>query len=89
MDITYSGVKERIENILKLDIVDRDELKNLHRQIEVYNAHKIIANQDDKPMKDLEFFIQSALFLMNLGNQNDWKLQLEAALGILENCPQN
>lgn len=89
MDITYSGVKERIENILKLDIVDRDELKNLHRQIEVYNAHKIIANQDDKQMKDLEFFIQSALFLMNLGNQNDWKLQLEAALGILENCPQN
>lgn len=89
MDITYSSVKEKIESIMGSGIQDKDELVNFHRQIEVYNAHKVIANQDDQLMKDVEFLIRSAIFLMDLGNPDNWKLQLEAALGVLRNCPQN
>ena len=87
--ITYENIRTDIQNLLKeQNIPDKEALKNLHRRIEVFNAYKTIANQDDKLMKDVEFLLRSALFLMDLGNQGDWKLQLEAVLGILDNCPK-
>jgi hypothetical protein len=83
--ITYETVRTDIQDLLKeQNIPNKDALKNLHRRIEIHNAYKTIANQDDKLMKDVEFLLRSALFLMDLGNQGDWKLQLEAVLGILE-----
>lgn len=89
-NITYETVQTEIQNLLKEEAIpDKEGLKNLHRRIEIYNAHKTIANQDDKLMKDTEFLLRSALFLMDLGNQGDWKLQLEAVLGILGNCPSS
>jgi hypothetical protein len=87
MDITYSSVKEKIGTILGADILDKDEMRDFYRQIELYNAHKVIANQDDRLMKDVEFLMRSAIFLMDVGNPGDWKLQLEAALGVLQNFP--
>lgn len=90
MEITYQKVKTDIQDILKeQNVPDKERLKILHRQIEIYNAYKTIANQDDKLMKDTEFLLRSALFLMDLGNQGDWRLQLEAVLGILDSAPQN
>ena len=89
-NMTYETVRADIQNLLKEEtIVNKEGLKNLHRRIEIYNAYKTIANQDDKLMKDTEFLLRSALFLMDLGNQGDWKLQLEAVLGILSNCPSS
>lgn len=86
--LTYEAVRAEIQTLLKEEtILHKEALKGLHRRIEIYNAYKTIASQDDKLMKDTEFLVRSALFLMDLGNEGDWKLQLEAALGILENCP--
>lgn len=66
--MTYETVRADIQNLLKEEtIATKERLKNLHRRIEIYNAHKTIANQDDKLMKDTEFLLRSALFLMDLG----------------------
>jgi len=56
MDLTYDRVKEEIEKVMLGDLLEKDRLQALHRQTEIYNAHKIIANQDDPFMKDIEFF---------------------------------
>ena len=89
-NITYETVRADIQNLLEEETIpDKVGIKNLHRRIEIYNAYKTIANQDDKLMKDVEFLLRSAIFLMDLGNQGDWKLQLEAVLGILSNYPSS
>lgn len=68
MEMTYHTVRTEIEGLLKEDCRhNKEALKDLHRRIEIYNAHKTIANQDDKLMKDTEFLLRSALFLMDLG----------------------
>lgn len=87
--ITYATVKERIEDILKHDIADKETTTTLHRELEVYNATKVIANEDDQPMKDVQFLVRSALFLMDVGNPDDWKAQLEAILSLLNSCPSS
>lgn len=61
------------------------ELRDFHRQMEKMNAHAIIEDRDDKLMKDVEFLVRSSIFLLDIGiNPNDWKLQLNAALGLLD-----
>lgn len=71
-----------VEQGMQLNIL---ELRTFHRQMEKMNAHAIIEDRDDKLMKDVEFLVRSAIFLRDIGNNpNDWKLQLEAALGLLD-----
>ena len=82
MELTYEETREWIEKMLGSDVLDKDELLKFHRQIEVYNAHKVIAKQMDRNMMDVEFFLRSAIYLIDVGDQ---KLQLKAALGILKN----
>jgi hypothetical protein len=77
--------KVEIERIMNGDITEKENLKILHRKIEIDNAHKIIANQEYSPMRDVEFFVNSAIYLMFPENPGNWKLQLEAALNILQN----
>lgn len=89
MELSYASIRAEITDLLKEEnMINKEALVHLHRRIEVFNAYKTIANEDDKLMKDVEFLLRSALFLMDLGNQGDWKLQLEAVLGILDNCPK-
>jgi hypothetical protein len=87
MELTYDSVKEEIEKVMLGDLLEKERLRALHRQTEIYNAHKIIANQDDLLMKDIEFLLRSAMILTDIGNAGDWKIQLDAALGILNNRP--
>lgn len=61
------------------------EFKAFHRQLEKENARKILDDADDQLLKDIEFFVRSAIFLRSVGQPNDWKLQLQAAVGLLEN----
>ena len=82
MELTYAETREWIEKMLGSDVLDKQELLKFHRQIEVYNAHKVIAKQMDRNMMDVEFFLRSAIYLIDAG---DPKLQLKAALGILKN----
>ena len=82
MELTYAETREWIEKMLGSDVLDKEELLKFHRQIEVYNAHKVIAKQMDRNMMDVEFFLRSAIYLTDMGDQ---KLQLKAALGILKN----
>lgn len=82
MELTYEKTREWIEKMLGSDVLDKDELLKFHRQIEVFNAHKVIAKQMDRNMMDVEFFLRSAIYLIDVGDQ---KLQLKAALGILKN----
>ena len=82
MELTYAETREWIEKMLGSDVLDKEELLKFHRQIEVYNAHKVIAKQMDRNMMDVEFFLRSAIYLIDAGDQ---KLQLKAALGILKN----
>lgn len=63
------------------------ELKAFHRELEVINARAILDGTDDTLMKDVEFLLRSALFLRNLCQENDWKLQLQAAIGLLDSAP--
>lgn len=94
MELSYDTVRTEVQELVKEETFPEDALKNLHRRVEVHNAYKTIENQEDKVMKDIEFFLRSAIFLMDFGNKRDngedkghWKLQLEAALGILNKCP--
>lgn len=87
--ITYGTVKERIEEILKNNVADKEATTTLHRELEIYNATRVVANQDDQPMKDVQFLVRSALFLMDVGNPDDWKAQLEAVLSLLNSCPSS
>lgn len=48
------------------------------------NARAILEDKDDKIMKDVEFLVRSAIILKDIGRPDDWKLQLEAANGLLE-----
>lgn len=89
MEISYTNVRNKIGEFLKLEALtsqEKNDLVNFHREIECYNARKIIADQDDQQMKDVQFLIKSSIFLVEYGNPRDWKLQLEAAVGILSNC---
>lgn len=82
MELTYEETREWIEKMLGSDILNKEELLKFHRQIEVYNAHKIIAKRMDRYMMDVEFFLRSAIYLIDAGDQ---KLQLKAALRMLKN----
>ena len=82
MELTYEETREWIEKMLGSDVLNKEELLKFHRQIEVFNAHKVIAKQMDRDMMDVEFFLRSAIYLIDAGDQ---KLQLKAALGILKN----
>jgi hypothetical protein len=61
------------------------EFKAFHRQLEKINARNILDDADDPLIKGVEFLVQSAIFLMNVGQPDNWKLQLQAALSLLEN----
>ena len=80
---SYASVKETIEQYVADDRPDKEALGTIHRQLEMYNAHKIIANEDDQLMKDVQFLVRSAMFLMDVGNPNDWRCQLEAVVTLL------
>lgn len=103
METTYETVKMDLEHLLNKEIVRqnvfeqqkqrvwknvKEEIQTLHRKIEIYNAHNTIADKVDKPMKDVEFFLSCAMTLLDYGNQDDWKLQLKAALSILNKCSE-
>lgn len=60
------------------------ELKDFHRQLEKKNAHAIIEDKDDQVLKDIEFLLRSSIILRDIGKPDDWKLQLEAAVSILD-----
>lgn len=81
--ITYAVIEQRVRDILKEDVLDTEAIRKLYREIEVYNAHKVIAGEDDRQMKDVEFLMRSAIFLMDLGKPGDWKCQMEAVLAVL------
>lgn len=66
---------------------DINGLKAFHREMEVANARAILAGTDDKLMKDVEFLVRSAIFIRELGRGDDWKLQLQAAVGLLDSAP--
>ena len=84
--ITYANVQHRINAILKSNVLDTEDLRSLYKDIELYVAHKFLAGEEDRPMKDVEFFIRSAIFLIE-GKAGDWKLQLEAAIAVLATTP--
>lgn len=87
MEITYKDIRDRVE-IIRSDAhnkqFNKDKLTKLHRDIEICNAHKTIAGQDDKLMKDIEFLLKSALMLLDYGNEDDWMFQLEAVVGLID-----
>ena len=83
MDLTYLDVMDEINTLLNTSRLDEDKLKTIHRNIEVYNAYKVIANQDDKLMKDVQFLLNSAITLIKYNNLKDWKFQLKAAVTLL------
>lgn len=69
-----------------IERLDVTELRSFHRQMEVANARAILAGTDDRLSKDVEFLVRSAVFLIDIGSPNDWKLQLQAALGVLDSA---
>lgn len=80
----YTTLRETIQNTLSSPL-DKDKLSTLHRKLEVHNAHLIIQDLDDKLLKDVEFLLRSAIVLTDIGQPDDWKLQLQAAVSLLEN----
>lgn len=78
--ITYTNVQHRINAILKSNVLETDDMRSLYKDIELYLAHKLIAGEEDRPMKDVEFFMRSAIFLIDVGKPRDCKLQLEAEI---------
>lgn len=79
----YNVLQSRITDLLSQTTTNLKGMKELHRELEVANAHLILANKDDKILKDVEFLLRSAVYLTDIGQPNDWKLQLEAANAIL------
>ena len=78
-------VRNKIEYFVSQESINLLELKTFHRQLEKQNAHDILVDCDDQVMKDVEFLTRSAIFLHSLGNNiEEWKLQLNAAIGILD-----
>lgn len=78
-------IRLKIEHFLNETLINIMELKAFHRQLEKQNAHDIINDNDDQVMKDIEFLIRSSIILHSLGHKlEDCKLQLNAALGVLD-----
>lgn len=78
-------IRTKIEHFIKQGPqMNLLELKTFHRQLEKMNARDILEDKDDQVVKDVEFLIRSAIFLHGMGSADDWKLQLQAALGILD-----
>jgi hypothetical protein len=78
-------VRNKIEYFFSQEPINLLELKTFHRQLEKQNAKDILEDNDDQVMKDVEFLTRSAIFLHSLGTKpEEWKLQLNAALGILD-----
>lgn len=80
----YTTLRETIQNTLSSPL-DKDKLSTLHRELEVHNAHLIIQGLDDKLLQEVEFWLRSAIVLTDIGQPDDWKLQLRAAVSLLEN----
>ena len=80
----YETLREKIKHQRSFPL-DKDKLCTLHRELEVHNAHLIIQDRDDKLLKDVEFLLRSAIVLTDIGQPDDWKLQLHAAVSLLEN----
>jgi hypothetical protein len=59
-------------------------LKGFHREMEKFNARAILEDRDEQLWKDVEFLLRSCILLWDIGKPGDWRLQLEAALAILE-----
>lgn len=81
-----SDIRDRIATFIGQE--DISGLKAFHRELEVMNARAILAGTDDKLMKDVEFLVRSAIFIRDIGRGDDWKLQLRAAVGLLDSEPK-
>lgn len=82
--MNYSYLKSRITEVLLQTTDDGQKLKTLHRQLEKENARLTLDDNDDKVLKDVEFLLRSAILLKDIGQPNDWRLQLEAATAVLD-----
>lgn len=82
--MNYSYLKSRITEVLLQTSDDGQKLKTLHRELEKENARLTLDDNDDKVLKDVEFLLRSAILLKDIGQPNDWRIQLEAATSVLD-----
>jgi hypothetical protein len=73
-----------IKNILSSSTLDIIAVKNLYHNIILDNAMYVISNSaPDKVYKYVEEFLANSIYLLELGEEPDSRIQLNAAVEIL------
>jgi len=73
-----------INNLLASPTLDIVAVKNLYHSILLDNALYVINNSaPDKVYKYVEEFLANSIYLLELGEENDSRIQLNAAVEIL------
>lgn len=82
-----SDIRDKISEFVSQEtMINMLEFKAFHRQLEKMNARAILDDCDDQVIKDVEFLVRSAIFLRDVGRPDDWKLQLQAAIGVIDSA---
>lgn len=78
-------IHDQISAFISQDtMMNIQELKAFHNKLEKMNARAILDDRVDKVIQDVEFFVRSAIFIRDIGRGDNWKLQLQAALGVID-----